>query len=435
MQVSVETTSPIERRMTIGVPADKIEQEVEQRLQQAAKTVKINGFRPGKVPAKVIKKRYGNSVRQEVVGEVMRNSYIEAIGKEGVSPVGYPKFEPKVVEEGKDLEFVATFEVYPEIEVADMSSMKLERPAVEIKDKDVKNMIDVLRAQHGTLKSVKRKSKKKDVLTIDFKGSVDGVEFEGGTASDQKLTLGSGQMIPGFEDGLVGSKAGESVELEVTFPEDYGNKELAGKDAKFAVDVKVVEDNVLPEMNQDFYSKYGITASNEDEFKAEVVKNMERELKQAISSRLKQQIIDQLLENNEVEAPASMVEEEVTKMKREAIQQFGGGENMDLSQLPSELFKDQAEVRVKTGLLFAAVIKSNDLKADAAQVDAKIQEIAATYESPDEVISWYGQAENRAQIEAAVVEESVVDFVVELAKVKTKKMSYDDAVKPPSPKA
>ena len=435
MQVSVETTSSIERRMTIGVPAEQVDQEVEQRLQQTAKTARINGFRPGKIPAKVVKKRYGKGVRQEVVGELMRNSYVEAIGKEGISPVGYPKFEPKTLEEGKDLEFVAIFEVYPEIEAVDLSAMKLEQPDAQIKDKDVKNMIEVLRSQHGTLKSVKRKSKKKDIVTLDFTGYVDGETFEGGTASDQRLILGSGQMVPGFEDGLIGSKAGESVELNVTFPEDYGNKELAGKDAKFDVEVKVVEDNVLPEMNEEFFGKYGVSVTTEDDFKVEVIKNMERELKQAVSSRLKQQIVEQLLAQNEVDLPASMVEEEVTKMKQEAIQQFGGGQDMDLSQLPSELFKDQAESRVKTGLLFAAIIKNNDLKAEASQVEEKIQELAISYESPEEVITWYGKPENRAQIEAVVVEESVVDFVAAQAKIKKKKMPYDEAVKPPAPKA
>jgi len=434
MQVSVETTSSIERRMTIGVPADQIEKEVEQRLQQAAKTVRINGFRPGKVPAKVVKKRYGSSVRQEVVSEVMRNSYIEAIGQEGIAPVGYPKFEPKTVEEGKDLEFIAVIEISPEIENVEVSGLKLEQPVAEIKDKDVKNMIETLRRQYGTQKSVKRKSKKKDILTLDFKGYVDGEAFEGGEATDQKLILGSGKMIPGFEDGLIGSKAGESVELNVTFPDDYGNADLAGKEAKFDVDVKLVEDTVLPEMDEEFFSKYGVTATSEEEFVAEVTANMERELKQAFNGGIKQQIVAQLSELNEVDVPASMVEEETNKMKQEAIQQYGAGQDLDLSQLPSELFKDQAESRVKTGLLFAAIIKGNKLTADQAKVDEKIQEMAATYESPEEVVAMYSKPENRSQVEAFVLEEQVVEFILSQVKVKNKKMSYEDAVQAASPR-
>lgn len=434
MQVSVDTTSSIERRMTIGIPADQIEKEVEQRLQQAAKTVRINGFRPGKVPAKVVKKRYGNSVRQEVVSEVMRNSYMEAIGQEGIAPIGYPKFEPKTVEEGKDLEFIAVIEVAPEIEKVDVSGLKLEQPVAEIKDKDVKNMIETLRRQYGTQKSVKRKSKKKDILTIDFKGYVDGEAFEGGSATDQKLILGSGKMIPGFEDGLIGAKAGESVELNVTFPEEYGNADLAGKEAKFDVDVKIVEDTVLPEMDEAFFTKYGVSATTEEEFVAEVTANMERELKQAVGASVKQQIVAQLSEHNDVDVPESMIEEETNKMKQEAIQQYGAGQDLDLSQLPSELFKDQAESRVKTGLLFAAIIKGNELKADQEKVDEKIQEIASTYESPDEVLALYAKPEHRSQVEAFVLEEQVVDFVLSQVKVKNKKMSYEDAVKAASPR-
>jgi trigger factor len=433
MQVSVETTSSIERRMTIGVPADQIEKEVEARVQKTAKTARINGFRPGKVPAKVVKKQYGQGIRQEVIGEVMRNSYVQALTQEKVSPVGYPRFEPKTVEEGKDLEFVAIFEVYPEIELSDLSELKLETPVAEIKEKDIKNMIDTLRRQHGTLKSVKRKSKKKDLLTLDYVGYMDGEAFQGGTGKDQKITLGSGQMIAGFEDGLIGSKAGESVTLELTFPEDYANEELAGKDVKFEVDVKVVEDTVLPEMDEEFFSKYGVDCKTEEDFKAEVVKNMERELENAISNNLKQQIVEGMVAANEVELPGSMVEEEINRMKQEALQQFGGGQQLDVSQLPSELFKDQAEQRVKTGLLFAAVVKENELKPDAEAVDAKIQEIAGSYETPEEVVEFYNKPENRSQVEAVVVEDAVVELVKSKAKGKKVKMSYEDAVKPATP--
>jgi trigger factor len=435
MQVSVETTSSIERRMTIGVPADQIEQEVEQRLQKTAKTAKINGFRPGKVPVKQVKKLYGKGLRQEVIGEVMRNAYVEALTQEKVSPVGYPRFEPKTVEEGKDLEFIAIFEVYPEIELADLSELKLETPTAEIKEKDIKAMIDTLRRQHGTLKSVKRKSKKKDQLTLDYTGYIGEEAFQGGTGKDQKITLGAGQMIPGFEDGLIGSKAGESVTLELTFPEDYANEELAGKDVKFDVDVKVVEDIVLPEMDEEFFSKYGVDCKTEEDFKAEVVKNMGRELENSVSNKLKQQIVEGLSEANEVDVPASMVDEEINRMKQEAMQQFGGGAQLDPAQLPNELFQDQATQRVKTGLLFAAVVKDNEIVADAAAVDAKIQEIAESYETPAEVIEFYGKQENRAQVEAVVVEDAVVELVKSKAKGKKVKMSYEDAVKPAAPKA
>jgi trigger factor len=237
-------------------------------------------------------------------------------------------------------------------------------------------------------------------------------------------------MIPGFEEGLTGSKTGEEVELNLTFPEEYSNTELAGKDARFEVSVKEVQETVLPEMNADFFAKYGVQSDNEEEFLADVKKNMERELTQAVRVRVRQQVVDGLLSLNDVEAPTSMIEQEIEKIKREAIQQFGGGQDMDLSQLPSELFQDQAMSRVKTGLLFAGIVKLNEIKADVKEVEAKIQEIASTYESPAEVIEFYAQDENRQQIAAAVAEEAVVDLVVSSAKVKKKKMSYEDAVRP-----
>jgi trigger factor len=430
MQVSVETTSPIERRMTIGVPAEKVDQEVAQRLQKTAKTIRINGFRQGKVPVNVVKKRYGQSVRQEVIGEVMRDAYVEALTQEKQNPIGHPKFEPKSMEEGKDLEFVAVFEVYPDLEITDFSEIKLEKIESEIKDKNIKEMIEVLRIQHGTSKSVKRKSKKKDLMTVDFVGYMEGEAFQGGTGKDQKITLGSNQMIPGFEDGLIGSKSGESVVLELTFPEDYGNESLAGKPVKFEVEVKEVEETVLPEMDEEFFTKYGVNCKTEEDFRAEVVKNMGRELNQSISNKQKAQLVVALGELNDVALPASMVEQEINRMKQEALQQFGGGQELDVSKLPSELFKDQAEARVKTGLIFAAIVKGNDLKAETDKVEAKIQELATAYESPEEVIEYYSQPDNRAQVEAVVLEDAVVELVISKAKVKKVKMSYEDAVKP-----
>lgn len=260
MQVSLETTSNIERRLTIGVPAQEIDQAVQKRLQETARTVKMNGFRPGKVPMSVVKRRFGASVRQEIAGEVMRDSYVKAIQEQDVNPAGWPRFEPKTMEEGKDLEFVAIFEVLPEIELGDFSKISVEKPSAEIGEKDVDNMVENLRRQQATMKSVKRKSKNKDVVLIDFKGFVDGEEFEGGAAENHKLTLGSDQMIPGFEKGIVGGKAGEELEIDVTFPEDYQNEELAGKPARFEIKIHDVQEPQLPELNAELFEKFGIKA-------------------------------------------------------------------------------------------------------------------------------------------------------------------------------
>ncbi|MDX1552463.1 MAG: trigger factor, partial [Marinobacter sp.] len=306
MQVSVETTSNIERRMTIGVPAQEIDQAVQKRLQETARTVKMNGFRPGKVPMSVVKRRFGDSVRQEIVGEVMRDNYIKALQEQDINPAGWPKFEPKTMEEGKDLEFVAIFEVLPEVELGDFSKISVEKPKAEITEKDVDTMIDNLRRQQATMKSVKRKSKNKDVVLIDFKGFVDGEEFEGGAAENHKLTLGSGQMIPGFEKGIVGGKAGEELEIDVTFPEDYQNEELAGKPAKFEIKIHEVQEPQLPELDTEFFKKFGIDAEDEAAFREEVQKNMERELKQAISNKVKNDVVEGLLESTDLEVPTAL---------------------------------------------------------------------------------------------------------------------------------
>ena len=427
MQVSVETTSNIERRMTIGVPAQEIDQAVQKRLQETARTVKMNGFRPGKVPMSVVKRRFGDSVRQEIVGEVMRDNYIKALQEQDINPAGWPKFEPKTMEEGKDLEFVAVFEVLPEVELGDFSKIAVEKPKAGITDKDVDTMIDNLRRQQATMKSVKRKSKNKDVVLIDFKGFVDGEEFEGGAAENHKLTLGSGQMIPGFEKGIVGGKAGEELEIEVTFPEDYQNEELAGKPAKFEIKINEVQEPQLPELDAEFFKKFGIDAEDEATFREEVQKNMERELKQAVSNKVKNDVVEGLLESTELEVPTALIDQEIDRLRQDAVQRFGG--QIDPQQLPKEIFEEQARRRVKTGLLFQEVVKQNDLKADPAKVDEKIQEIASTYEQPEEVVAHFNSSpEQKQQIESSVLEDTVVDLILGQAQVKEKELKYEEAI-------
>ena len=427
MQVSVETTSNIERRMTIGVPAQEIDQAVQKRLQETARTVRLNGFRPGKVPMSVVKRRFGDSIRQEIVGEVMRDNYIKALQEQDVNPAGWPRFEPKTMEEGKDLEFVAIFEVLPEIELGDLSKVEVEKPVSEVTDKDIDTMIDNLRRQQATMKEVKRKSKNKDVVTIDFKGTIDGEEFEGGSAEGHRLTLGSGQMIPGFEKGIVGGKAGEELEIDVEFPADYHNEDLAGKPAKFAITIHKVEEPQLPELDQEFFKRFGIEAEDEAAFREEVKKNMERELKQAVSNKVKNDVVEGLLATTELEIPSALVDQEIDRLRQDAVQRFGG--QVDFQQLPKEIFEEQAKRRVKTGLLFQEVVKKNDLKADEAKVEEKIQEIASTYEQPDEVIAHFNSnPDQKAQVESSVLEDAVVEHVLAQAKVSEKKMKYEEAV-------
>ena len=427
MQVSVETTSSIERHMTIGVPAQEIDQAVQKRLQETARTVRLNGFRPGKVPMSVVKRRFGESVRQEIVGEIMRDNYVKALQEQDLNPAGWPRFEPKTMEEGKDLEFVAIFEVLPEIELGDLSAVTIEKPQAEVTDADIDTMIDNLRTQQATMKSVKRKSKNKDIAVIDFKGTIDGEEFEGGAAEKHRLTLGSGQMIPGFEKAIVGSKAGEELEIDVTFPEDYHNEELKGKPVKFQVTIHEVEEPQLPELDAEFFKKFGIEAEDEAAFRVEVKKNMERELKQAISNKVKNDVVDALLNSTELDVPASLVDQEIDRLRKDAVQRFGG--QMDFEQLPKEIFTEQATRRVKIGLLFQEVVKKNELTADAEKVEEKIQEIASTYEQPEEVIAHFNSnPEEKSQIESTVLEDAVVEYVLGQTQVTEKAMKYEEAI-------
>lgn len=427
MQVSVETTSSIERHMTIGVPAQEIDQAVQKRLQETARTVRLNGFRPGKVPMSVVKRRFGDSVRQEIVGEIMRDNYVKALQEQDLNPAGWPRFEPKTMEEGKDLEFVAIFEVLPEIELGDLSAVTIEKPQADVTDADIDTMIDNLRTQQATMKSVKRKAKNKDIAVIDFKGTIDGEEFEGGAAEKHRLTLGSGQMIPGFEKAIVGSKAGEELEIDVTFPEDYHNEELKGKPVKFQVMIHEVEEPQLPELDAEFFKKFGIEAEDEAAFRVEVKKNMERELKQAISNKVKNDVVDALLNSTELDVPTSLVDQEIDRLRQDAVKRFGG--QMDFQQLPKEIFEEQATRRVKTGLLFQEVVKKNELTADAEKVEEKIQEIASTYEQPEEVIAHFNSSpEEKSQIESTVLEDAVVEYVLGQAQVTEKAMKYEEAI-------
>ncbi len=324
MQVSVENTSALERRMTIGVPAERIETEVNKRLQQTARKAKIPGFRPGKVPMSVIRQRYEDGARQEALGDLIQATFYEAVVEQKLNPAGAPAVEPKSFEKGKDLEYVATFEVFPEFTVAGFDSIAVERLSADVADSDLDNMLEVLRKQNVRFEEADRAAQNEDQLNIDFVGKVDGEAFAGGSATGTQLVLGSGRMIPGFEDGLVGAKAGEERVLNVTFPEDYQNLELAGKAAEFTVTVNTVSEPKLPELNEEFFKQFGIKETGIDGFRAEVRKNMERELRQAIKSKVKNQVMDGLLASNPIEVPKALLENEVNRLRVQAVQQFGG---------------------------------------------------------------------------------------------------------------
>ncbi len=429
MQVSVENTSALERRMTIGVPAERIETEVNKRLQQTARKAKIPGFRPGKVPMSVIRQRYEDGARQEALGDLIQATFYEAVVEQKLNPAGAPAVEPKTFEKGKDLEYIATFEVFPEFTVAGFDSISVERLSADVADADLDNMLEILRKQNVRFEVADRAAQNEDQLNIDFVGKVDGEVFAGGSATGTQLVLGSGRMIPGFEDGLVGAKAGEERVLNLTFPEDYQNLELAGKAAEFTVTVNTVSEPKLPELNEEFFKQFGIKETGIDGFRTEVRKNMERELRQAIKSKVKNQVMDGLLAANPIEVPKALLENEVNRLRVQAVQQFGG--NIKPDQLPAELFEEQAKRRVELGLIVAEVVKQFDLKPDDTRVREMIQEMASAYQEPEQVVAWYYKNEQQMnEVRSVVLEEQVVDTVLQKASVTEKSVSYEEAVKP-----
>ncbi|WHI47811.1 trigger factor [Microbulbifer sp. VAAF005] len=433
MQVSIETTSGLERRLTVNLPAEIVDKEVDKRLQQAAKTVRINGFRKGKVPMKVVRQRFGAGVRQEVLGEVMSRSFYEAVQKEEVKPAGQPSIEAKQTAAGENLEYVATFEVYPEVELADLAEIAVERPVAEVTDADVKSMIDILRKQQSSWKDTKRKAQKGDRVVINFVGRKDGEEFEGGKAEGHQLVLGSGQMIPGFEEGILGMKPGEEKDIDLTFPEDYQAEELRGAAVTFNIKVTSSEKPELPELNEEFFKAYGVQEGGEEKFREEVRNNMQRELKNAALNKVKTQIMDQLFEKHPVELPSALVASEVTTLRGQMVQQFGGQIKAEDAErmLPDTMFEEQAKRRVVLGLVVGEIVKQNELSVDADRVKAKVEELASTYQQPQEVVDYYySNRELLSGVESVVLEDQVVDHVLASAKVSEVDSSYDEVIKP-----
>lgn len=430
MQVSVETTSSIERVLTISVPAARVDEKVSSEVAKTAKTISIDGFRKGKVPVSVVKKRYGQGIRMDAVEQIMRDAYVEAIQKESIQPAGMPSIEPKNFAEGSDLEFVVKVEVYPEVALADNAAIKVDRVVSDVTDADVDTMLETLRKQNAEWTAVERASADGDQVTIDFVGYLGDEAFEGGAAQAHKLVLGSNTMIPGFETGIVGAKAGEERTISVTFPDDYQAENLKGQEASFKITVSEVAEQVLPELDDAFVEKFGLEEATIAALRAEVRKNMERELNQAVKAKLKNALFDGLLSINEVEVPSALVDQEVDALRKQAASQFGG-EGFDASQLPTELFQEEATKRAKLGLLISEVIKQDDLKVDDDRVRAFLEDMAQAYQEPQQVIDFYlKNKEQLSQVQSAVLEEQVVDKLLESAQVTEVTLGYEDAIKP-----
>lgn len=434
MQVSVETTKGLERKMTVEIPAEEVESEVSTRLKDLAGRVKLDGFRQGKVPAKVVQQKYGQQVRNEVIGDLMKSTLYKAIQEQHLHIAGIPSIEPTKMEVGQSLEYIATFEVLPEIEIKELAGVTVERAEASVGDADISETLEKLRKQQSEWAEVDRKAKSGDQVTIDFLGSIDGEEFPGGKAEGFDLELGTNSMIPGFEEQIIGSKAGDKTEVKVNFPEDYHHSDVAGKEAVFAITVHKVSEAKLPELDDAFAEKFNIKEGGVDALRKDLQTNMQRELEVQVNNRNKEQIFEKFLEVNQFDIPAALIDEEIARLQQQMAQRISGGQQVDMSKMPEmprDIFEDKAKQRVSLGLLISQFIEKNELKVDDERIEKHIQHMASAYERPDELITWLrSNKQQMAEVEAVVLEEMVVERLFEQATVTTKQMSYDEVMNP-----
>ncbi len=433
MQVSVESTSGLERRLTVAIEEARIAQAVESKLKEMLHTVKIKGFRPGKVPLKVVKQQYGGQVREDVVNEVLQSTFYEALSQENLHPAGAPAFSTRESTPGAGLEYTATFEVYPEIQLGSLADQKIEKPSVEIAETDIDNMIDRIRRQHVNWEASDAPAEKGDRISIDFKGMIEGETFEGGEGKDTSIELGSGRMIAGFEDGLVGAVKDADVILDLQFPEGYQATELAGKPVQFTVHVNAVEKAVLPEVDDAFAKKMGVESGEIDLLRKDVLENMELELGKQMKTKLKEKVMDMLVEVNKIDIPKSLIENESEALRNQMVQNLSnqGLSETDVNALRPDMFAEQAQRRVRLGLIMNEIVKENAINVEAENVRALVEEIARPYEQPEEVIKWYYADKRRlGEIESLALEEQVVQWAVEQAEIVETKATFDEIMKP-----
>lgn len=426
MQVSLETTGALERKMTIEVPAEKVSSAMQQRLQRMSREVKISGFRPGKVPMRVVKQRFGKQIFQEVVADTMQSTYQEAIQQEKLRPAGSPQIEPLNLEADQDLKYIATFEVYPEINLANISEVEIAIAEVEIAESDINSMLDKLRAPKMKWNEIARKAKKDDQVTIDFKGSIEGEFFEGGSQDDFPIVLGSGSLLPEFEEQLFDVIKDEEKSFEVTFPKDYMQKDLAEKVATFVIKVKKVEAGELPALDEDFVKEFGIEDGNLDALKEQLKSNMSVELEQRKKAFVKGRVMQSLFDTNEFEIPNALVKQEIEALRKQSMNEI---KVKDESKLPDSLFEEEAKRRISLGLIIGEIVQKNELQLDSDKVTDQLNMIASSYNQPEEVTQYYrNNVQAMASVESLVMEEQVVDWVLNQAKKTSKSFTFDEFV-------
>ena len=424
MQVSVETVQGLEKRMTVEVPAEQVEQAVERRIQRIARSVRLDGFRPGKAPPRVVRQRFGDQARREAYGELIESSFQEAATQEKLRVVAQPKIELKDADGGA-LGYVATFEVMPEIVLSDLSGAVIKRPIATVEESDVDTMIESLRRQRTNWVEVERPAREGDTVQISFKGTVDGQAFPGGSADHVPLTLGSGSMIAGFESGLAGAAKGEVRTLEVIFPADYRVASLAGRPASFEVTVHRVNEPQLPELDAAFVRSFGVADGTVEGLRADVRANMERELEQRLEAALKERVMNLLMERNPLDVPSALVADEAQRLRDQAKGDLTRAGHSSALELPLSLFQEQARKRVWLGLLVGEVIRSQSIKVDGERVRRKIDRLAESYEQPEDVVSWYyGNREALRPVENIVLEDQVSDWVVSRLQVEDEPTTF-----------
>jgi trigger factor len=425
MQVSVSATSGLERRMEVAVPATEIASAIERRLKEISRTARLKGFRPGKAPLPVVRRQFGDQVRAEVVGDLMRSSLAEALSQNHLTPAGGPRIEPIAVDAGSDLRYAAVFEVMPEVQVKAPESMRVERPSAQVSEADVDAMIESMRKQRPVFTSVERPAIDSDRVTIDYTGRIGGEPFEGGEGENVLVILGSGQSRPELEQGLLGAVAGESRTVTVTFPPEQTNKSIAGKTAVLTLAVKKVESQSLPEVDEEFCRAFGVEDGSVAALRAEVRKSMERELADVIRNKVRAQVLDALYAENSIELPRALVEEQVQQLQVDAARRLGV---RDASRLPPrESFEPSARRRAALGLLLGQIVRTEGIQVDRARVQERIEELAAGYPNPEEARRSYQQsAEALRQIESVVLEDQVIEWILGRAQVKDVPMSFKD---------
>lgn len=430
MQANLETLDQLERRLNIAVPMVEIDSEVDSRLKRLSRTVKMHGFRPGKVPLKVVAQQYGGQVRQEVLGDALQKSFGDAVRQQNLKVAGYPKFEAKPPADGANqFEYSATFEVYPEIAVGDISQTTLTRPTLEVGDAEIDKTLEIMRKQRVSYGPAERAAASGDRVTLSYRGTIDGKEFDGGSAKDYAVVIGEGRMLPDFETQLAGMKAGESKTFDLRFPDDYHGKEVAGKTAKFEITLAQVAGPVLPEIDAEFAKGLGVADGDLAKMRSDVRGNLEREVKARLKGRLKDQVMQALLDTTRITVPKSLVEMEIQRMQTMARQDLAarGIQVKDDMPMPADVFEKQAQRRVNLGLILAEVVRLNNLQAKPEQVRAVVEEQAQSYEHPAEVVKWFYQSPERLRdIESMVLEDNVVAWALGAARVEDKSVTFDE---------